>query len=434
MDAASIDWDDVQAELLAVLRDYIRIDTSNPPGKEEAAARFLGEILADAGYDCEYVEAAPGRVSLRTRLQGDGSARPLMLLNHTDVVPVEREFWDVDPFAGVIQDGMLWGRGTQDMKGMGVLELMVMLLFKRLGITPRRDLIFLAVADEEAGSAYGMEWLDVEHPDWITEPEFALNEGGSGTLNFLGAQRPVFACSPAEKGPLWLTLRAEGEPGHGSVPHEDNALDRLVRALHAIQSWERPIAVQGVTQDVLDRMEAGNAWQGAMPSTEALMESYPVFRAMTTDTISTTGSTGGVKHNVIPAFAEATLDCRLLAGESHKAFLAEMREVIDDAKVGVETVFQGESPVSDFQTELVSVVQDVVQEQVEGALVVPTQCVGFTDSRVLRRHGVHAYGFVPTLIDASLQSGVHGHNERLPLEALQTGVQILFEVVRRFAA
>ena len=168
--APAVDWDEVLAEVVSTLREYLRIDTSNPPGEEERAARFLGEILEREGFAVEYVEAAPGRMSLRTVLPGSGDAAPLMLLNHSDVVPVQREFWDVDPFAGIEKDGCIWGRGALDMKGMGVLELVVMLLFKRLGIVPRRDLIFLTVADEETGSSQGMEWLDQHRPAWLREP------------------------------------------------------------------------------------------------------------------------------------------------------------------------------------------------------------------------------------------------------------------------
>ena len=276
-----VNWDDVTAEITSVLRDYLRINTSNPPGNEQAAAEFLAPLLEAEGYECEYVEAGPGRVSMRTRLNGTGEERPLMLLNHTDVVPVQEEFWDVDPFAAVEQDGMLWGRGALDMKGMGTLELLVMLLFKRLNLTPNRDIVFLAVADEEAGSAYGMEWLDQNEQGWITEPEFALNEGGMGALNLLGSNRPVFACSPSEKSPLWLKLRAEGQPGHGSTPHSDNAVERLIRALFAIQNWDRAVTVQPHTAEAIQRMRDANAWAGSAPSLNKLCQTYPAFAAVT---------------------------------------------------------------------------------------------------------------------------------------------------------
>lgn len=433
-EAPEINWDDVQAEIVSVLREYIRIDTTNPPGNEEPAARFLGEILEREGYDCEYIDAEPGRTQLRTRLQGSGNKQPLMLLNHTDVVPAQREFWDVDPFEGVIKDDCVWGRGALDMKGMGVLELMVMLLFKRHGIQPARDLIFLAVADEETGSSMGIEWLDSNRPAWLSEPEFAINEGGMGTLNFLGANRPVFAAAPAEKGPLWLKLRAEGRPGHGSVPHGDNSVEKLARALIAIQDWERAMTVQPITEQVIAELRRADAWAGSNPTPEELAQRHPAFRAAMMNTVSPTTLTGGIKHNVIPAFTEATLDCRLLPGEDHDAFIDQMRDVIDDPDIAIDTVMQSESGFSDFETELVGIMHDVVTEQVEGALLVPMTTVGFTDSRVLRRRGVQSYGFVPTLMDSSLAAGIHGHNERVPIESLRTGIQILFEVVRRFTA
>ena len=432
--APALDWDEVLAEVVSTLREYLRIDTSNPPGEEERAARFLGEILEREGLPVEYIEAAPGRMSLRSVLRGSGDAAPLMLLNHSDVVPVQREFWDVDPFAGVEQDGCIWGRGALDMKGLGVLELVVMLLFKRLGIVPRRDLIFLSVADEETGSSQGMEWLDQRHPEWLREPEYALNEGGMAGLNFLGAQRPVFACAPSEKGPLWVTLHARGRPGHGSVPHDDNAVDRLVRALGAIQNWDRATAIDPMVQRTVDELQRGRAWGDRRPGVEELGARYRSFGALLCDTISSTGLGGGFKHNVIPADARATLDCRLLPGQSHDAFLAEMREVIDDDRIEISTELRSESGASDFDTELVDVIRGVVGEQVEGAIVAPLPTGGFTDSRVLRRRGVQAYGFLPALMDTSLFDGIHGHNERIPVEGLRTGVQIMFEVVRRFTA
>ena len=185
---------------------------------------------------------------------------------------------------------------------------------------------------------------------------------------------------------------------------------------------------------MIDGLRAASVWGDRSPTTEELSEQFPSFKAMQMNTISSTSLGGGFKHNVIPAFAEATLDCRLLPGESHDGFLAEMRSIVDDPNVELEVVLRSESGFSDFETGLVSVIKDVVTDQVEGALVLPVTGVGFTDSRVLRRHGVQAYGFVPTLMDASLSSGVHGHNERVPVESLRTGIQILFETVRRFTA
>ena len=429
-----IHWDALHAELVATLSDYLRVNTSNPPGGEEAAARFLGRILEREGIPTEYYEAAPGRTSLRAVIPGDGSRAPLVLLNHTDVVPAEQEFWEAPAFGGVIKASCLWGRGALDMKGMGILELMVVLLCKRLQLPLRRDLVYLAVADEETGGSMGIEYLDARHPTLFSQAEYCLNEGGMGMFNFLGSRRPVFACSPVEKGACWVTLRTQGLPGHGSVPHKQNAVDRLVRALHAVLQWQRTVTVQPLTNEVIEHLRRAQAWPDPPPTIDHLADTYPIFGAMLSNTISLTSAGGGFKHNVIPAAAQATLDCRLLPGESHDAFLRDMRAVIDDPAVDLEVVFQSSSPTSDYGSELVQIIHEVVREQVEDALVLPVTSVYFTDSRVLRRRGINAYGFIPTLMDAALFSGMHGHNERIPLDGLRTGVQILFEVVRRAAA
>lgn len=172
----NINWEEIQTEVVEILGQYIRINTTNPPGGEEAAARFLGEILEREGFTSEYFDAGDGRVSLRAVLHGNGTRRPVMLLNHTDVVPAEADLWQVDPFAGLIRDGCLWGRGAIDMKGLGILELVVLLLAKRMQLPLQRDIIFLAVADEETGGSRGIEFLDRERPDLLREPEFCTKQ------------------------------------------------------------------------------------------------------------------------------------------------------------------------------------------------------------------------------------------------------------------
>ena len=174
---ARIDWEKATAEATALLREYIRIDTSNPPGNEAKAVEFLGELLKNEGIPFDTAESAPGRSNLIAALGPD--AHRICLLNHTDVVPVERQFWDVDPFAGELREGVIWGRGTLDMKGMGIIELMTFLLLKRLGIPLRRGVVFMALADEEAGSEYGISWVERERPDWL-RADLVINEGAYG--------------------------------------------------------------------------------------------------------------------------------------------------------------------------------------------------------------------------------------------------------------
>jgi len=428
----TIDWKEVTEEATDLLCRYIAIDTSNPPGNEEAAALFLADILRREGLESQLYRAAPSRANLSARLPGDGSKRPLILLNHTDVVPAEPPFWQEPPFAGTIRDGVIWGRGALDMKGLAVMELMTFLLLKRHGIALKRDVVFLALADEEAGGDVGIEWMDRHHPE-VMDAEYVLNEGGYGFTELLGVRRPIFNCSIGEKGPLWLKLRAQGTPGHGSVPHDDNSLERLVRALYRIQRWQHPITVLPETEMYLRGLHEGG-FLAEMPGEGALAQAAqvnPVIRAVLTNTVSVTTCTAGYKHNVIPALSEASLDCRLLPGQSAEAFVEEVRSIIDDPKVEIEEVYRSETVSSPVQTELFSILGDVIRERVQNALVLPSISPGFTDSRIFRQRGVVAYGLIPVLLEPVEAATIHGHNERISIENLRLGTQFLFETVRR---
>ncbi len=431
----SLDWDGLFDEAVDILCSYIRIDTSNPPGNEVAACEFLGGILQREGIPFETFDAGGGRVSLRAVLRGDGSKRPFMLLNHTDVVPVQREYWDEDPFSGLIKDGHIWGRGALDMKGLGVAQLITFLALNRRQVPLARDLVFFAMADEEAGSEFGMRWLDRNHPESL-DAEFVINEGGGGTTELFGIERPVYNVAVAEKGPVWLRLVAEGAPGHGSVPHDDNALDRLVRAMHRVQTWERPLTVSPALEEYFARLSKAGIYRGD-PTAAGLQSAAagdPRIRALLTDTISATTAAAGVKHNVIPARAEATLDCRLLPGVQPEGFIAELERVVDDPKVRVERVHIGWSDSNAFDTELFRTIESVVHDHIEDAVVVPGMTVGFTDSSVLRNRGVVSYGFSGGLNVPALGRTVHGHNERVPLESFRLNCQMVYEVTRRMCA
>jgi acetylornithine deacetylase/succinyl-diaminopimelate desuccinylase-like protein len=431
----AVNWDALYEEATDILVRYIRVDTSNPPGRERAACDFLGDILRREGIAYQLYDAGDDRVSLRAVLPGTGRARPFMLLNHTDVVPVERQFWAVEPFAGIIRDGYLWGRGTLDTKGLGVAQLLTFLTLKRLGTPLKRDVVYLAVADEEAGSQYGMEWLAQHHPETL-DVEYVINEGGGGTTELFGVQRPVFTVAVSEKGPFWVRLVAEGRPGHGSVPHDDNALDRLVRAMHRIQGWKRELTVSPLLSEYFARLRRAGVFKGeaTVEGLRRAAEEDPRIRALLTNTISATTVQAGIKHNVIPAHAEATLDIRLLPGVRPDHFQRELEAVIDDPKVKVERVFASWSEDNPFDTELFGVIEGVVRGHVEDAVVVPGVTVGFTDSRVFRNRGVISYGFSGTLEDPDVVRTIHGHNERVSLESFKLCCRMVYEVTRAMSA
>jgi len=429
--AAAINWDALTSEATALLREYLRVDTSNPPGNEARAVAFLGDLLRAEGIPFETAESAPGRSNLVARI---GPANPnICLLNHTDVVPVERQYWDVDPFGGELRDGVIWGRGALDMKGMGIIELMTFLTLHRNKVPLRRGVTFLAAADEEAGSTYGVSWLAAHRPDWL-DSELVINEGAYGLTGLKNGVQ-VFQVAPTEKVPLWVKLVVRGRPGHGSVPHGDNCAEHLVNALARVAAWQQQLRITPVMRAHAEALHAAGVLRG---SSDAFMgqlaERSPSIRARLGNTVSLTTISTGIKVNVIPAEATATLDCRLMPDVDADAFLAELRGVVADERVTFEVLNRFEGAESPMDVEFTHVVRDVVSELVEGAFLAPELTSGFTDSRIYRKRGVPSYGFVPCLVAPEELAGIHGHNERISVENLRLGMQVLYEVVRRLCS
>jgi acetylornithine deacetylase/succinyl-diaminopimelate desuccinylase-like protein len=431
-----IDWAAIQREALDIFVRYLQIDTTNPPGNEKPAARFLGSLIEAEGLETEYIETQPDREVLVARLKGDGSKGALMLCNHTDVVPVEARYWDMPAFEGVVQDGRVYGRGAVDMKGCGVMQLMAFLLLKRQGLPLKRDVVFCAVPDEEAGSAWGMGWLCKHRPD-VVDVAFELSEGGMGAARFAGKPAKLFSVATNEKLAAGLRLTAVGTPGHGSRPHEDNSAIHLMRALLRLHDWDRGITYTPDTTAYLERL----ADAGLMPSTsdtaavEAQIRRSPALYPAFVNTLNVTMVNSGIKVNVIPAKSEAMLDCRLLPGQDREAWRQEVIRRVDDDRIEVEFVTRnaaGAAPAADWDTELFWTVNNVIRESMEDAVVVPSMTVGATDNRFLRERGVPAYGFIPCLLSPEEAAGFHGNNEFLTVENLNMGCELMYEVVRRF--
>lgn len=432
----SIDWPATHSEALDIFVRYLQIDTSNPPGNEAPAARYLGSLLEKEGIETEYIETAPGREVLVARLRGDGSKRALMLCNHTDVVPVEEEYWDMPAFEGVIRDGKVYGRGAVDMKGTGVMQLMAFLALKRAGVALKRDVVFCAVPDEEAGSALGMQWLCEHRPD-VVDVEFELSEGGMGTSRFAGKQTKLFNVATNEKfGGGALKLTAVGTPGHGSRPHADNSAVHLMRALVKLADWDRGITYTPDTIAYLERL----AEAGLMPpatdkaAVEAQIRRSPALYANFVNTLNVTMVKSGIKINVIPAKSQAFCDCRLLPGQDPEEWRQQVEEYIDDPRIEVELARIASSKLpkpAAWDTELFWTINAVVKESMEDAVVVPAMTVGATDNRFLRERGIPAYGFIPCLLSPEEAAGFHGNNEHLTIENLNMGCELMYEVVRR---
>jgi acetylornithine deacetylase/succinyl-diaminopimelate desuccinylase-like protein len=440
LSALPVDWDAVEQEATDLLQRYLRIDTTNPPGGEEAGARLLAEALRKDGFEPTYYDAGHGRVSLSARRPGTGGAgtKPLVLLSHIDVVPADAAWWQRDPFGGELVDGVLWGRGALDMKGMGVMELLVFLLLERHRVAHRRDVLFLAVADEEEGGARGMDWLADHHPE-LLRADGVINEGAFGFGELMGHRGLVFAVAPTEKAPCWLRLTVKGRPGHGSIPHGDNAALRLTRALARICETKQPVVLRPEMEATLATLKQAGVLPADLdardPGVLALAaEQNDLFRALLTNTVSLTTLEAGNKHNVIPSEARATLDCRLLPGEDTDAFVQGLRDVVDDPRVEVATVYASRPLVSEVRTELLAHIEATIAAETEGGVVMPMISPGFTDSRIYRRHGVPAIGYTPVLLTTDEVSTVHGHDERISTANLRLGTRLLLDTVRRAAA
>jgi acetylornithine deacetylase/succinyl-diaminopimelate desuccinylase-like protein len=434
----------LEDEALAVLADYLRIDTTNPPGNEIKAAQFFKAIFDREGIESQIFESAPGRANIYARLKGDGSKKAVVLLNHMDVVPADRRYWSVDPFAGLIKDGYLWGRGALDMKGMGVLELMAMLALKRGGVPLKADVIFLGTADEEAGGAMGAGFMLKEHFDLLSDAGLVLNEFGFIVTDDAGQVRYYSVC-PAEKVPLWLKLTATGTPGHGSRPRPDSAVIKLVEALHRIVAYRTELKVEPIVQkfyaDTADLDPDPARTQRLRNLAESLQDA--AFAAEFTkdlrsnadvrNTISITMLEGSNKINVIPAEASAQLDVRLLPSQDPALFLSDLRRVIADESIKIEVLLSFPPSASPADSEFFEVLRDVAGRFDPGARVTTPLLGGFTDCHFFRERGIPCYGFIPLKASAKGLSGVHGNDERVSVENVKFGTRMMYEVVRALA-
>ncbi len=437
---ALLDWDQVGDEAVATLSKYLRINTTNPPGNEIEAAEFLGRIFDREGIRYQIFQSQPGRANIYARLSGDGSKRPIILLNHMDVVRAAPSNWELPPFSGAIKDGYVWGRGALDMKGMGIVELMSLLALKRQQVPLKRDIIFLATADEEKGGRLGAEWFVQNHWDLIKDAEYLLNEFG---WIFIENDRvKYYAVDVAEKAPCWLKISFSGTPGHGSMPRTDTSVNRLIHALERILAFQTPLKVVPPVDEYFatlalleDPPKSGllaNIRQTIQdPEAVAPLLQNPFFNAILRNTISVTVLEGSSKTNVIPATASAHLDCRLLPGQDPEEFIGQLKRVIDDPSVQIERLLNFPTSSSPTDTEFYRMVSGVIKEFDTSAVVVPMLLSGFTDTHYFRERGISGYGFVPFKISFADLGLIHGNNERVSVENVKQGTRMLYDMLVR---
>jgi acetylornithine deacetylase/succinyl-diaminopimelate desuccinylase-like protein len=438
------DWGALGDETVELLRRYLQIDTTNPPGNELAGARFLADVLTREGIESETIEAAPGRASLRARLRGDGSLGGIVLHHHIDVVYADPRYWTVDPFGGVIRDGYLYGRGAIDMKSTGILHLGAVLALKRARVPLKRDLVFLATADEEAGSQFGAQFIADRRPEWLAGSEYAISEIGL-IQTHAGLRAPLASIVISEKTGLPLTLTARGEPGHGSMPWPDTAPNRLIRALDRLLAAERPPRVLPEVQEFFSRMTtvlpaeeaAGYDDLAVSLRDEAFRRRFYANRqyaAMVRTTFAVTMLRGSAKSNVIPPEATAQIDCRMLAGDDPNEIAEWVRQAVADPNVQVQIAREPKIPnLSPPDTELYKAMADTLQRRAPGAVVAPMILVAFTDNWVFRRCGLHGYGFSPFILEEDELQRIHGNDERISLENVREGVRAYAELLLNVA-
>jgi acetylornithine deacetylase/succinyl-diaminopimelate desuccinylase-like protein len=421
----------LEDEAFGWLREYITIDTINPPGNESRAVEFYARILEAEGIPYQTAESAPGRGNIWARLEG-GDEPGLIMLQHTDVVPADMNYWTVDPLGGEIIDGYLYGRGALDMKGTGINQLATFLALHRAGAPLNRDVIFVATADEEAGGFFGAGWLVKNHPEIFEDVGLLINEGGGGEISDAG--EAVFSVEVTQKVPVWLRLKSVDTPGHGSMPRATSSVTRLVQALEIIRTnpFEPRIvpAVDAMFQSL--SISAGPEWAPAYANIAGAIEEpgflgrlqahSPYLHALTRDTCSLTRMNASNKINVVPPEAWAEIDCRILPDRPSEVFVNELRDMISDTGVEIEVIMAFTPAVTDTNTRLYTAIEDVTSERYPGSRVMPAVASGFTDSHFTRDLGIASYGFDPILVPEAEFERIHGNDERVEIAAFKRAV------------
>jgi acetylornithine deacetylase/succinyl-diaminopimelate desuccinylase-like protein len=429
----------LREEVTDLLQRLIRVDTTNPPGNETAAAELLRDYLEASGVGCELIAKVPERANLGARIPGGGGPS-LLFLSHTDVVLADPAEWSVPPFSGELRDGMIWGRGALDMKSQVAANAVAIASLAREGFRPSGDLIFVAAADEEVGDGFGLEWLCEEHPDAV-RCDYAINEGGGERIE-LADGTPIYEATVAEKMTAPFRLRVRGRSGHASMPGiADNALVKAARLIERLAAFQpepqlQP-EVEGFLRVVLGEVPPANE---AVERTRAVSPAgADTVEALLTATFSPTIVSASAKRNVIPALCEVEVDCRLLPGQHPEHVEPLIRAVLGgDVEYELEWIEARGGTRSPLDTPLWQALEEFVAEAEPGARAAPLACAGFTDSHWLREaFGTVAYGFFPATgelppeVAASL---VHSADERIPVSDLELGVGWLRHAARAVLA
>ena len=427
------------SETASIARDLIRFDTSNrgegDANPETDAAAYVSRYLEQLGLAPVTIESAPGRASVIARVAGaDASLPALVLHGHLDVVPADPANWSVDPFAGVVKDGMLWGRGAVDMKDMCAMMLTAVAELLRAGEQPRREVILAFFADEENGGVFGAHYLVTHHPELFEGAATAISEVGGYSIELNGSR--AYLIQTGEKALDWIKLRARGTAAHGSRVWRDNAVTRLAEAIAALGRHEWPLALCDTTSELIAEVAKIYGEDPETVDAEQLIlrtgKAGGFIQASLRNTSNPTVLRAGYKHNVIPDTAEALVDVRSLPADQ-PGILAEIQRIVGD-DIEIETVHSDVGLEVPFAGEAVDAMIESLRLHDPEAKVLPYLLSGGTDNKALSRLGITGYGFVPLRLPADLDfpGMFHGVDERVPLEALDFGHRVLADLLRRY--
>lgn len=424
-----------------ILQKYIQIDTSNPPGNELNAAKFLSKILKQEGIESTIFDLGNNRANIYARIKGDGSKKPIVFIHHMDVVPAEKKYWSVDPFAGTIKDGYIYGRGAVDIKGMGVVNLVSFINIYKENYKLKRDLIFLGVADEEEGSL-GSRWMIKNKFNLIKDAEFLIDEGTGVILN-KNNEIQYYAYTIGEKAPLWLTLTFTGESGHGSLPIKNSAVDKAIQAGQKILNRKIQYKIlPELTDNIMVQLQSQKMIKPTMTRNEftkklkdsnflKMISKNPEVNALITDTIAVTGMSGSDKVNTIPNEASLKLDCRLLPGTDKDQFIKNLKALIGDKtlKITVDEYLEArKSPAeSDFSKALQLA---ATQQTPKTTKLVPMLLTSSTDSALYREVGIKSYGFESYTLTQEEMDRAHGNDEYKSIKSLQFGIDLQTQLIK----
>ena len=442
-----MNWQMATEETVKNLVRLIQTETINPPGNELPAILIVKDILEGVGFPQEaikIVESAPNRANLIARLKGDGTERPLLLSGHVDVVPVERERWSHNPFGGEVIDNVVWGRGALDMKGFLAMYLQIFLNLFRQKIPLKRDIILAAIADEENGFMHGSKFLVEQHRELI-DAEYGFTEAGALTINFWNTR--FYPIQVAEKGMCVLRASAHGKPGHGSIPHADNPVFTLAQAIEKLHRvGHLPVHLSPTFLKMMNAAgsQAGFPLNTLTKSLHSPMlvsfllnllkgDSRNILRALVTNTISPTMLQAGDKVNVIPSTAEAGIDCRLVPGQTPEDVKNEIHNIVGEG-IELEAVFTTSGAEFPTDTPLFKLLERRTHEMDPGGFVIPMLMPGATDACQYQSAGIIVYGFTPGILPPGMPilQMAHGHDERVPISFIESGLPVLWDVVNEF--